>query len=42
MHGPILNRSIVAGVGLSANPWSNTGAPLNITPTRTTYQLHLF
>ena len=32
-----VNRSIVAGVGLSANPWSNTGAPLNITPTRTTY-----
>ena len=32
-----VNRSIVAGVGLSANPWSNTGAPLNITTTRTTY-----
>ena len=31
------NRSIVAGIGLSASPWTNTGAPLDITPTRTTY-----
>ncbi len=31
------NRSIVAGIGLSAAPWTNTGAPLDITPTRTTY-----
>ena len=32
-----INRSIVAGIGLSASPWTNTGAPLDITPTRTTY-----
>ena len=32
-----VNRSIVAGIGLSADPWTNTGAPLNITTTRTTY-----
>tara|TARA_B110000858_G_scaffold129675_1_gene147438 strand:- start:3 stop:1145 length:1143 start_codon:yes stop_codon:yes gene_type:complete len=32
-----VNRSIVAGIGLSADPWTNTGEPLNITTTRTTY-----
>jgi len=31
------NRSIVAGIGLSGPPWTNTGAPLDITPTRTTF-----
>ena len=31
------NRSIVAGIGLSGPPWTNTGAPLDITTTRTTY-----
>lgn len=31
------NRTIVAGIGLSAAPWTNTGAPLEITPTRTTF-----
>ncbi len=32
-----VNRTIVAGIGLSATPWTNTGAPLNITTTRTTF-----
>ena len=31
------NRTIVAGIGLSGPPWTNTGAPLDITPTRTTF-----
>ena len=31
------NRSIIAGVGLSAAPWSNVTETVNITPTRTTY-----
>ncbi len=31
------NRSIIAGVGLSAAPWSNVFETVNITPTRTTY-----
>ena len=33
------NRSIVAGIGLSGPPWTNTGAPLDITPTRTTFSI---
>ena len=31
------NRSIIAGIGLSENPWTNTGELLNITTNRTTY-----
>ena len=31
------NRSIVAGIGLSGNPWTNVTATMVITPTRTTY-----
>ncbi|MDB2336879.1 carbohydrate binding domain-containing protein [Flavobacteriaceae bacterium] len=31
------DRTIVAGIGLSGPPWTNTGAPLDITTTRTTY-----
>ncbi|KAA5827453.1 hypothetical protein FPF71_01010 [Algibacter amylolyticus] len=31
------NRSIVAGIGLSADPWTNTTENVNITTTRTTY-----
>ena len=31
------SRTIVAGIGLSGPPWTNTGAPLSITTTRTTY-----
>ena len=31
------DRTIVAGIGLSGPPWTNTGAPLSITTTRTTY-----
>jgi len=31
------DRTIVAGIGLSGPPWTNTGAPLNITTTRTTF-----
>lgn len=35
------NRSILAGIGLSAAPWSNNSQPVDITPTRTTYTLTL-
>ncbi len=35
------NRSIIAGIGLSGDPWSNTVEPVNITPTRTTFTLTL-
>ena len=31
------NRSILAGIGLSAGPWTNVAQTVNITPTRTTY-----
>ena len=31
------NRSIVAGIGLSGNPWTNVTATMVITPTKTTY-----
>ena len=34
-----VDRSIVAGIGLSAAPWNNTGETVNITTTRTTYTL---
>ena len=36
-----VNRSIIAGIGLSADPWSNTVETVNITPTVTTYTLTL-
>ena len=31
------NRSIIAGIGLSANPWTNVAETVDITTTRTTY-----
>ena len=31
------NRSIIAGIGLSANPWTNVSETVDITTTRTTY-----
>ncbi|MDB4171269.1 carbohydrate binding domain-containing protein [Polaribacter sp.] len=33
------NRPILAGVGLSASPWSNTTETVNLTTTRTTYSV---
>jgi hypothetical protein len=33
------NRPIIAGVGLSASPWSNTTETVNLTTTRTTYSV---
>ena len=36
-----VNRSIIAGIGLSADPWSNNTETVNITTTRTTYSLTL-
>lgn len=35
------NRAIVAGIGLSAGPWSNTVEEVNITTAQTTYTLTL-
>ena len=35
------NRSIIAGIGLSAAPWSSSNETVNITSTRTTYTLTL-
>jgi len=35
------NRSIDAGIGLSADPWSNDKETINITPTKTTFTLTL-
>ena len=35
------NRPIIAGIGLSGNPWSNDTKTVNITPLRTTYTLNL-
>ncbi len=35
------NRSIDAGIGLSANPWSNDKETIQISPTRTTFTLSL-
>jgi hypothetical protein len=35
------NRTIVSGVGLSADPWSSSTEVVSITPTRTTYTLTL-
>jgi hypothetical protein len=35
------NRSIISGIGLSADPWSNDTKTVNITTTRTTYTLTL-
>lgn len=35
------NRSIVAGIGLSGDPWSSTVETVNITTTQTTYSLTL-
>ncbi len=34
-------RPIIAGIGLSGDPWSNDTKTVNITPTRTTYTLIL-
>ncbi len=34
-------RPIIAGIGLSGDPWSNDTKTVNITPTRTTYTLNL-
>ena len=36
-----VNRPIIAGIGLSASPWSNTTETVNITPTRSTYSITL-
>ena len=36
-----VNRGIFAGIGLSKDPWTNTGETVNITPTRATYTLTL-
>jgi len=36
-----VNRPIVAGIGLSAAPWSNSTETVDITPTRTTYSVTL-
>lgn len=35
------NRPIIAGIGLSGDPWSNDTKTVNITPLRTTYTLNL-
>ena len=35
------NRSIISGIGLSADPWSSATETVNITTTRTTYSLTL-
>ena len=35
------NRSIDAGIGLSADPWSNDKETINITPTKITFTLTL-
>ena len=34
-----VNRTILAGIGLSEGPWTNTAESVSITPTRTTYSL---
>jgi len=34
-----VDRTILAGIGLSKDPWSNTAESVSITPTRTTYTL---
>ena len=34
-----VNRSILAGIGLSKDPWTNTAEPVTLTTTRTTYTL---
>lgn len=34
-----VNRSMIAGVGLSADPWSSETETINITPTKTTYTI---
>ena len=34
-----VNRTILAGIGLSEGPWTNTAESVSITPTRTTYTL---
>ena len=36
-----VDRSIIAGIGLSADPWSNTTETVDITTTKTTYTLTL-
>ncbi|WP_299061481.1 carbohydrate binding domain-containing protein [uncultured Polaribacter sp.] len=36
-----VNRPIIAGIGLSASPWSNTTETVNITPTRSSYSITL-
>ena len=36
-----VNRSIVSGIGLSADPWSSSTELVDITPSRTTYMLTL-
>ncbi|WP_158837268.1 carbohydrate binding domain-containing protein [Polaribacter sp. L3A8] len=36
-----VNRPIIAGIGLSADPWSNDSKTVEITPTRTTYSVTL-
>lgn len=35
------NRAIIAGIGLSADPWTNVTETVNITPTKTVYTLSL-
>ena len=35
------NRSIIAGIGLSADPWTNNSQSVDLTSTRTTYTLTL-
>ena len=34
-----VDRTILAGIGLSEDPWTNTAESVSITPTRTTYSL---
>jgi len=34
-----VNRSIISGIGLSADPWSSETETINITPSRTTYSI---
>ncbi|KGL63855.1 carbohydrate binding domain-containing protein [Polaribacter sp. Hel1_85] len=36
-----VNRTILTGIGLSADPWTNDSQTISITPTRTTYTLTL-
>jgi hypothetical protein len=36
-----INRPIVAGIGLSKDPWNNSTETVNITPTKTTYSVTL-